>query len=74
MEDFMYEEQAQQVLQVFVDFSVESYKQDYVSSDLLGIMYEIEDLYFEEFNVNYDDEIFLDIKKLAEAALNTLKN
>jgi hypothetical protein len=70
----MTKEQAQQVLQAFVDFSVESYKQDYVSSDLLGIMYEIEDLYFEEFNVNYDDEIFLDIKKLAEAALNTLKN
>jgi hypothetical protein len=70
----MTKEQAQQVLQVFVDFSVESYKQDYVSSDLLGMMYEIEDLDFEEFNVNYDDEIFLDIKKLAEAALNTLKN
>jgi hypothetical protein len=70
----MTKEQALQVLQVLVGFSVESYQQDYVSSDLPGMMYEIEDLDFEEFNVNYDDEIFLDIKKLAEAALNTLKN
>jgi hypothetical protein len=72
----MTKEQALQVLQVLIGFSVESYQQDYVSSDLPGMMYKIEDLDFEEFNVHDEEfqDIYLDIKKLAEAALNTLKN
>jgi hypothetical protein len=70
----MTKEQALQVLQVFVDFSWECYREEYVSLDLKSMLLEIEELDVTGFLEHEDGETILDIKKLAEAALNTLKN
>jgi len=70
----MTKEQALQVLQVFVEFSWECYREEYVSCNLKSMLLEIEELDVTGFLEHEDGETILDIKKLAEAALNTLKN
>jgi hypothetical protein len=70
----MTKEEALQVLQVFVDFSWECFREEYVSTDLELMLLEIKELDVTGFLEHEDGETILDIKKLAEAALNTLKN
>jgi hypothetical protein len=70
----MTKEQALQVLQVFVDFSWECFREEYVSCDLKSMLLEIEELDVTEFLEREAMITILNIKKLAEAALNTLKN